>query len=305
MADRPPSSQLQEYEDPGAAASAAVVLLAKRTFFVAKAHPRVCGTWMLGLALVVFATGFRISASSAAAYEAGMARADLSEPISKAAQRLARLRQQEYASSGWFACDAQCQHYRNAATHAQRELEHLRHDEVAAASDVKANVGVFSEYGVAEARDTFWATFAGGKDFAKRQSMWDLLFRGLSYSSSRDENAAAVVLRWLIQLLFNFTLGLCGALVVFWYKLWGLVSSYQPNPIAALCFAAAAGLAATSMVATYLFAMYFCAASGVAAVGAAAQAQARIEAQRRNDPARVHDRAAQGAGGVRYRRQNF
>ena len=94
----------------------------------------------------------------------------------------------------------------------------------------------------------------------------------------------AQILRWLVQLLFNFTLGLVGALVVFLWKLWGLVNSYQPDPLSALVFSLCAALAATAMVATYLFAMYFCAASGVAAVGAAAAAQARIEGQRRQDP---------------------
>ena len=141
-----------------------------------------------------------------------------------------------------------------------------------------------AEYAVAEARDSFWRAFAGGKSFAKRQSMWDLMFAGLRFSGRRDESTAAVVIRWLINLLFNFTLGLCGALGVFLWRLRALVASYQPNPLHALAFTLAAALAATAMVATYLFAMYFCAASGVAAVGAAASAQARIEAERRRDP---------------------
>ena len=55
-------------------------------------------------------------------------------------------------------------------------------------------MGVLSEYGVAETRDSFWRAFAGGKGFAKRQSMMDLLFTGLRYSS-RDESTASVVPR--------------------------------------------------------------------------------------------------------------
>merc|ERR1719407_432651 len=110
--------------------------------------------------------------------------------------------------------------------------------------------------------------------------MWDLLFTGLRYTS-RDESTASVVLRWLVPLLFNFTLGLCGALAVFLYKLWGLTMSYQPDPLSAVAFAAAAA------------------------------PQARIEGQRRQDPryrmqqdaarAAYADQRRGGGGQPRYR----
>ena len=74
-------------------------------------------------------------------------------------------------------------------------------------------VGIMSEYGVQETRDMFWGVFSGGKDFAKRQSMWDLLFTGLRWG--KDEELFSVVIRWLVQLLINFTIGMVGALVVF------------------------------------------------------------------------------------------
>ena len=43
---------------------------------------------------------------------------------------------------------------------------------------------MFSGYAVQEARDLFWSTFAAGKGFAKRSSMWDLLFMGEMIPSS-------------------------------------------------------------------------------------------------------------------------
>ena len=130
----------------------------------------------------------------------------------------------------------------------------LRAREDAGLSDAKKGVGVLSEYAVAEARDSFWRAFAGGKSFAKRQSMWDLMFAGLRFSGRRDESTAAVVIRWLINLLFNFTLGLCGALGVFLWRLRALVASYQPNPLrqgGALAFTPLA-FPAAAMVAAYL-----------------------------------------------------
>lgn len=95
-------------------------------------------------------------------------------------------------------------------------------------SEVKARVGIFSEYGVAETRERFWDSFAGGQSFAKRQSMWDLFFVGLS-GASRDENTISILLRWLLNLLINFTIGLVAALIHFAFRLWLLVASYQPD----------------------------------------------------------------------------
>mmetsp|Transcript_22102 Transcript_22102/g.66361 ORF Transcript_22102/g.66361 Transcript_22102/m.66361 type:complete len:310 (+) Transcript_22102:232-1161(+) len=306
-----PNQQAQQLAlmEPGEAAATAVAVLARATVNTAKAHPKITGSWALGLILVAFATGFKVTEGQHQAYDAGMQAADMSAPIGAAAARLREAEQLRYQASGFFSCDARCQHYKARAAAARAELDDLQRRELEGFSDVKRGVGVLSEYGVAETRDSFWRAFQGGKGFAKRQSMWDLLFTGLRYSS-RDESTASVVLRWLVQLLFNFTIGLVGALVIFLWRLWGLVNSYQPDPVSALVFSMAAALAATAMVATYLFAMYFCAASGVAAVGAAAAAQARIEGQRRQDPRYRMQSQAYGHGGQqqqqpRYRPRNY
>ena len=58
------------------------------------------------------------------------------------------------------------------------QLKEARAAQYAALSEAKSKVGVFSGYAVQEARDLFWSTFAAGKGFAKRSSMWDLLFMG-------------------------------------------------------------------------------------------------------------------------------
>ena len=55
--------------------------------------------------------------------------------------------------------------------------------------------------------------------------MWDAFFIILN-SSSRDEGIGGALLRWLMQLIFNFTIGLFGALVHFMWTLWGLITSY-------------------------------------------------------------------------------
>ena len=296
---------------PGEAAQTAIVALSKGVFYSAKRNKKVSLTWALGLLLTIFASGFRVSMEAAQTYENEMAMADMSEPIEQAVRKFRRFDDDYARSRGWFfGCDERCQRHKLKRDAALRELEQLQAEEQRAMSQVKAKVGVFSEYGVAETRERFWTSFSGGKSFAKRQSMWDLLFMSLS-GSSRDENTMGILLKWLLQLLFNFTIGLVGALVVFVFQLWSLVFSYQSNPLSGLAFATAATIAAASMVATYLFAMYFCAASGVAAIGAAAHAQARIDAQRGGTPARgyyvqqQHYRPPTGGYGGAYQRPHY
>ena len=87
----PHNAQLANLE-PGEAATTAVTILTRATINTAKAHPKITGSWMLGLALVVFATGFRVSDEVASQYEADVQAADLSEPISRAAARVRRAR---------------------------------------------------------------------------------------------------------------------------------------------------------------------------------------------------------------------
>ena len=56
------------------------------------------------------------------------------------------------------------------ASTAKTELDHLRRAQDAKASLVKAEVGIFSEYGIAEVKDAFWSTFSGGKVIDRRHS---------------------------------------------------------------------------------------------------------------------------------------
>ena len=222
---------------PGDAAATAVSVFVQGAVGVAKKHPKVTSTWAFGLALMVLGTGFTVSQSLRTEYENSMQDVDaqysgaLSERQRDWARADARYRQ----SQGWFwSCDRVCQRAKLDADDARRALDGVLAQERAAVSDIKSRVGVMSVYGVQEARDLFWGTFAGGKKFAQRQSMWDLLFMGLN-STRRDENMLGVILKWVVQLLFNFTLGLCGALVVFVCKLWSVITTYQVRR--ALCVA--------------------------------------------------------------------
>lgn len=143
-------------------------------------------------------------------------------------------------------------------------------------SDAKSVAGLFSEVGVGEVTDSFWQYFASGKQFAKRQSMWDAMFMGFR-SMGRDESMVEYMLKMLMQVLINFSMGLIMALVIFIFGLWKIIQTYQPSPLTALFFFVTATCAAFAFVSTYLFALYGAAAGGVYGMVKMAETNRRIE----------------------------
>ena len=129
-----------------------------------------------------------------------------------------------------FSCDARCNREYQVLQTVQGELKEAKAAQFKALSQAKGKVGVFSVYAVQEARDLFWGSMGQGKAFAKRASMWDLLFMGLG-SMGRDEGLVSFLFRLALNVLMNFTMGLIGATVAFIWYLWDVIKSYQPDPV--------------------------------------------------------------------------
>jgi len=247
--------------------------------YVVKNYPVTSFLYLLGMVLMMFATGMTVSEQAHEDYARLLESSEAETSALESAQmRHAQASQAYQSSRGFlgFGCNKQCQVYKAKFDKTERELKTARNAQYAALSEAKSKVGVFSMYAVQEARDLFWGTFAAGKGFAKRASMWDLLFMGIG-SMGRDENMLAFVFRFAAQLLMNFTMGLIGALVAFVWYLWGLVRSYQPDPVTAVISFVLFTVAATSMVATYLFALYGTAGSAVYIMARTVAANMRIE----------------------------
>lgn len=100
-------------------------------------------------------------------------------------------------------------------------------------------------------------------------------------SMSRDESWIEYAIKMLIQVLINFSMGLIFALFIFIFGLWGIVKSYQPNPITAVFFFLGCSCAAFAFVASYLFALFGAAAGGVYGFAKIVESNARIEQGRR------------------------
>lgn len=253
----------------------------------AKKHKVISSGYVLGiLFLLLVGSGSKLTYDQATQYNRIMESIDLNVEY-EASTRYAQATQAYRATKGWFTCDSLCKRNKNRMDHAERVLAEIRKEGYARMSDAKSVVGVFSEVGVDEVKDSFWQYFGAGKAFAKRQSMWDMMFMGIR-KMSRDESMMEYVLKVLMQVLINFSMGLIAALFIFVFSLWGIIKSYQPNPLAALAFFIGASCAAFAFVSTYLFAIFGAAAGGVYGIAKVAESQARLEQGQRRQNVNYH-----------------
>ena len=100
-----------------------------------------------------------------------------------------KARQMYQATKGWFTCDGLCQRHKARMERAEMNLKAIRQEGAARMADAKQSVGLLSEIGVGEVKDSFFTYLYQGKQFAKRQSMWDALFIGIrTMTRGRDES---------------------------------------------------------------------------------------------------------------------
>lgn len=257
----------------------------------AKKNKVISTSYIFGiLFLLLIGSGTKLSYEQTRQYNNIMNTIDLEAEFA-ASNRYAIAVQNYKATKGWFSCDYTCKRNKKRMEDVERVLEGIRNEGYARMSDAKSVAGIFSEVGVGEVKDSFWQYFQAGKQFAKRQSMWDMMFMGIR-KMGRDESMMEYAMKLLIQVLINFSMGMIGAFFIFVFGLWSIVRSYQPNPITALAFLIGASCAAFAFVSTYLFAIFGVAAGGVFGVAKVAEANARIQMdpgrQRQNVRERPH-----------------
>eukprot|EP00967_Tisochrysis_lutea_P101898 scaffold153147_cov31-Tisochrysis_lutea.AAC.1 len=170
--------------------------------------------------------------------------------------------------------------------HAIADFRHASSRRDALVSEAKSTVGIWSPHGVADVRETFWRDFEWGKDFAKRMSFWDIVF-GIG-GSNRDDELAIVLLRWLGQILMNFTVGFASALVSFTFSLVYLIWEYKTGLLSGVVFFAIAITGASAVVAVVISGMYSTAVGGVYLIARSAQ-QARLQDRAERQPRYVRN----------------
>jgi hypothetical protein len=257
----------------------------------ARRHKVVTGSYILGiLVILLIGSGTKLNYDQRREYNRIMSTIDLQAEFD-ASNDYWMANEAYRATKGWFSCDGLCQRNKRRMEDARYKLDLIRKEGQARMSDAKATAGLFSEVGVGEIQDSFWSYFGNAKQFAKRQSMWDIMFMGLrSMGRNRDESMIEFGLRVLMQVLVNFSIGLVMALVMFVIGLWTIVKSYQPNPIVAVLGFVCAACAAFAFVTTYLIGIYGAAAGGVYGVLKLAEGNARIQNGRPGQQPYMHNR---------------
>jgi hypothetical protein len=202
------------------------------------------GGYILGLLLCLFFTGFKVTDVQRAEYYEELNKVD-NTALYETGALLNEAYNGYHRSKGWFSCDALCQTYKKDMESYERLLHTLKKEEAAKIATAKSKLGIFSEYAVEETRNLFWERFGQGKGFAQRQTKWDALFYGIS-AMGRDEKLVSYIFRLLLSFLFNFTIGVVGAVVVFIFNLYSLIQTFQANFLAGLVFFGFASLAAIS-----------------------------------------------------------
>jgi len=230
-----------------------------------KKHPLTTFFYVLGFGLMFFASGVMPSEEATDEYARGLQDAEFETiKVDSAELDVARQNARYQNTRGFlgFFCDTACnREYKRLAGY-QLQYKEAKDAQFQLLSKGKGKVGVFSVFAVQEARDLFYRSMGQGKAFARRASMWELLFMGLA-SRTIDEGMVAFMFRFAIHILRNFTLALLGSTATFMWFLLDVVRSYQPDPLTAAVAFILYLLAAISMVATYLMILW----GGVGASG--------------------------------------
>merc|ERR1719296_601876 len=268
------SNQNQQFIIPSGATAGTLVLRGITSF--AKKHKIISGPYVFGILVLLLAgSGYKLSSTQHRDYNRIMNTIDLNAEY-EASNKYYSAMQAYRGTKGWFTCDYLCQRNKARMDESKRILDSIRSEGYNRMSDAKSVAGLWSEGGVGEVSDSFWEYFASGKRFAKRQSMWDAMFMGMR-SMGRDESMVEYLLKMLMQVLINFSMGLIMALIIFIFGLWNIIKTYQPNPLAGLFFFVTAACAAFAFVSTYLLALYGAAAGGVYGMAKVAESNMRLE----------------------------
>jgi uncharacterized membrane protein len=114
---------------------------------------------------------------------------------------------------------------------------------------------------------------------ATRSSMWDMMFMGVR-RMGRDENMVEFMLRALMSILMNITIGMFMTVVTFVFSLYSIIVAYQADILSGTVFFTAAALAAVSFAVSWLIAIYLGTAGAVYVGAKAIAANMRLEGGR-------------------------
>jgi len=213
--------------------------------------------WLFGLWCMLYAAAPSPTTSEQRArFNDLRMQADNIDGMDDAADACFGAQQDVYHARGWFwwiSTTPEVAELQRVEVHECGKLQALEAQQAELKRDAFAVVGLWSEFGVEEARTIFWDCLEKGKGFAKRSTFYDMLF---GVVMGRDENIGSFLMRVVLNFVINMTMGLIGALMAFVYYLWGMVVLYKASFFGGLAFFAVALFAGISMALVYIFIVY-------------------------------------------------
>ena len=148
-----------------------------------------------------------------------------------------------------------------------------------------ATVGLWSEYGIKEAKDLMWSSFYSSTAMAKRMTYWDMFF-AMFRSFDRDEGIVSFLIQMLFRFVQNLIIGLVVGFFTFLFAIVDLIQRFSPGMFEGIIFFLLATLAIASLMITAIGVACGCCAGTVYAVRNAAPRN--IADRRRYE--RIHSR---------------
>jgi len=229
-----------------------------------KRNPIKTSLYLIGLIVCLFFNGYSVTTAQREVFYQDITTID-NQRLDDLHLQVQQANSYYYQAKGWFSCDPKCQQYYQELQEVKTLYQQAKQEEDQKLYAAKSKLGIFSEYGIAETREYFWEKFAQGKGFATRQTKWDALFIGIS-AMGRDEHFMNYIMRLALSMLFNFTLGMFGAVVAFIFGLSYILQSFQVGFFTGTTFFILASLAAISFALSWLIGLYMVTA-GAAYVG--------------------------------------
>jgi hypothetical protein len=240
-------------------ATSAIVSVA----MLAKRHPIVSSTWLLGLMICFFFAGLTPSPEAMTRYHDTMntvdrpAIYDLSRKVNEASRAYTN------SKTMFFFCNEQCQPNKKIYDELNEKLRILNSQENEKIRNANNEVGIFSTIGVADTRERFFENFNAGKQAATTQSKWNLFFTTFR-AIGRDEKLIEYIMTIVLQVLMNFTFGVLIAGISFICGLYSLISQYKAGILSGLIFYLLAAVASIAFIATWILLLWCCVGTTVA-----------------------------------------
>jgi len=274
-------------------------IVVKTATAIVKNRPVSVSLWVVGLLIAAFANGFQVDEVTRESHAINLQQASEvdAKELEKAYRAYHRADEQYRAAKGWFwSCDERCQRAYDKVGMAKQDMMRVQAKRDRLITEARQEVGIWSTFGVADVRKSFWAAWQSGKDFAARYTMMDAMFMMFA---GKEETLVSMMVKLLFQYIINLTMGIIGAFFFFLYNVYSLIVSYGEPTLSGIGFFLLVTVSASATIGTYLFAIYGTVAGGTVYLVKQAAKQAKLEAERGGRPRQVqygHGRGQYGGG---------